>query len=74
MKGASVALARIAADGSQSAIARAGALDRLAGRPDPTAVDAAQPALADPSPLVRGAALAVIEQLPPLDRRAACRC
>ena len=69
--GATRALLEVVADPDQSAIARAGALDRLATRPDATAVGGATAALADASPLVRGAALGVIELLPPLERRAA---
>jgi predicted CXXCH cytochrome family protein len=65
------ALNAMIGDSAQSAIARASALERLARQPDRAAVDTARASLADPSPLVRGAALAVLEVLPPLERRAA---
>ena len=67
---ASQALVAIAADPANSPIARASALERLARRPDRIAIEAAHAALTDPSPLVRAAASAVIEGLPPLERRA----
>jgi len=65
------ALSGVIADPAQSAIARASALERLARQPDRAAIDTARASLADPSPLVRGAALAVLEVLPPLERSAA---
>ena len=68
--GGAQALVAIVADPAQSAIARASALDRLSRQPDLAAIDTAGAALADPSPLVRAAALAVLERLPPLERRA----
>ena len=69
--GATPKLIALAVDASGSPIARASAFDRLARRPDRAAVEAAQAALADESPLVRAAALSVIEGLPPLERHAA---
>ena len=69
--GATPKLIALAVDPSGSPIARASAFDRLARRPDRAAVEAAQAALADESPLVRVAALSVIESLPPLERHAA---
>jgi Tfp pilus assembly protein PilF len=69
--GNSTALAAIAADPAQSAIARASALDRLALRPDRTAIDAAGAALQDRSPLVRAAALEALAGLAPLERQVA---
>jgi len=65
------ALGAMIGDSTQSAIARASALQRLARHADRTAIVTARDALTDPSPLVRAAALAVLERLPPLERRAA---
>jgi tetratricopeptide (TPR) repeat protein len=67
---ATIALAQVAANQEESAIARASAIDRLAGLPGENALLAAEAALEDPSPLVRRAAIAVFEQLPPLQRQA----
>ena len=67
---ATIALAQVAANQEESAIARASAIDRLAGLTGENALLAAEAALEDPSPLVRRAAIAVFEQLPPLQRQA----
>jgi tetratricopeptide (TPR) repeat protein len=67
---AALALAQVAANHEESAIARASALERLAGQSGEIALDAAEAALADDSPLVRAAAVPAFEQLPPLSRRA----
>jgi predicted CXXCH cytochrome family protein len=67
---AAIALTQIVANQDESAIARASALERLAGLSGEAALLSAEAALDDPSPLVRAAAVAVHEQLPPLQRRA----
>jgi tetratricopeptide (TPR) repeat protein len=67
---ASIALAQIAANLQESAIARASALERLAQLPGENALLAAEAGLKDPSPLVRRAAVAIYDRLPPLQRRA----
>ncbi|HSQ69968.1 MAG TPA: tetratricopeptide repeat protein [Steroidobacteraceae bacterium] len=64
-------LLQVAANPAESAIARASALSRIARRPTREGMAVAMSALKDPSPLVRRAALEVIEQLAPLDRRSA---
>ena len=69
--GATPKLISLAVDASGSPIARASAFDRLARRADRAAVDAAQAALADASPLVRAAALSLVDGLPPFERHAA---
>jgi len=66
---ATIALAQVAANLEESAIARASAIERLARMPGENALLAAEAALDDPSPLVRRSAVAVFEQLPPLQRR-----
>jgi predicted CXXCH cytochrome family protein len=66
---AAIALTQIVANQDESAIARASALERLAPLSAEAALLAAEAALDDPSPLVRAAAIAVHEQLPPLQRR-----
>jgi predicted CXXCH cytochrome family protein len=65
-----IALTQIVANQDESAIARASALERLARLSGEAALLSAEAALDDPSPLVRAAAVAVHEQLPPLQRRA----
>jgi tetratricopeptide (TPR) repeat protein len=65
------ALIQVVNDTSQSAIARASALARIADRPTQQSVQVADAMLKDPSPLVRRAALEVIEALPPPSRTAA---
>ncbi|MCG3200759.1 MAG: Beta-barrel assembly-enhancing protease [Gammaproteobacteria bacterium] len=55
-------------DHGQPDIARATAAEALAQMPDPATLAAAREALADDSPLVRHAALATIELLPPEER------
>jgi predicted CXXCH cytochrome family protein len=67
---ATIALTQIVANHEESAIARASALERLARLSGEAALLSAEAALDDPSPLVRAAAVAVHEQLPPLQRRA----
>jgi len=67
---ASIALAQIAANLQESAIARASALERLAQLPGENALLAAEAGLKDPSPLVRRSAVAIYDRLPPLQRRA----
>jgi predicted CXXCH cytochrome family protein len=68
--GAVAALATLASDQSQSAIARASALARLGGRPEPPAVGAALTGARDPSPLVRLAAASLAGSLPGPERAA----
>jgi predicted CXXCH cytochrome family protein len=67
---AAIALTQIVANQDESAIARASALERLARLSGESALLSAEAALDDPSPLVRAAAVAVHDQLPPLQRRA----
>ncbi|QGM97601.1 tetratricopeptide repeat protein [Methylocystis parvus] len=57
--GAQTALAKIVSDDTQSAIARASALQRLSQTPTAAALEAAKGALADKSPMARAAAVAV---------------
>lgn len=66
--GTALILGSLAEDLSQPAIVRASALERLAGWAGPTALRAARNALRDDDPLVRLAALAVVDALPPADR------
>lgn len=66
--GAVDSLARVAHDPAESTIARASALARLAGRPGPTALEAARRWLGDANTLVRLAALQVLDAFPPGDR------
>ena len=66
---ASMALAQVAANQDESAIARASALDRLAQLPSESSALAAEAALDDPSPLVRMAAISVFEAMPVEQRR-----
>jgi len=65
-----IALVQVTANLDESAIARASALERLAAIPGENAINAAEAALDDPDPLVRRAAVAVFDVLPPLQRRA----
>jgi predicted CXXCH cytochrome family protein len=67
---AAIALAQVAANHDESAIARAAAIERLVREPGETTITTAEAALDDPSPLVRQAAVAAFELLPPLERRA----
>jgi predicted CXXCH cytochrome family protein len=67
---AGIALTQVAANLDESAIARASALERLSRLPGEMAILAAEAALDDPNPLVRQAAVAVYDLLPPLQRRA----
>ncbi len=69
--GATARLVAVARDPSQSAIARASALTRLATRPTPEVVALARGSLADRDPLVRRAGLQVLAGVPPRDRLAA---
>jgi tetratricopeptide (TPR) repeat protein len=68
--GATLALVQVTANLQESAIARASAIERLARLPGENALLAAEAGLKDPSPLVRRAAVAVYEQLAPLERQA----
>ena len=61
-------LSRVAADSSESMIARASALARLAGHPGDVALASARNAANDPHPLVRRAALTILDQIPPKQR------
>jgi len=67
---AAIGLAQVVANHDESAIARAAAIERLVRQPTETTITAAEAALDDPSPLVRQAAAAAFELLPPLQRRA----
>jgi len=67
---AAMALAQVAANLEESAIARASAIGRLARVPSESALLAAEAALEDASPLVRHEAVAVHALLPPQQRRA----
>lgn len=69
-RAASIALAQVAANLEESAIARAAALERLATLPGENALGAAEAAIKDPSPMVRLAAIEVYELLPPAQRSA----
>jgi len=71
--GAAAGLLATAADPAQSAIARASALARLAGRPTPAVLEAAVSALDDPSALVRSTAVGLLEMLPPGQRTIVAR-
>jgi predicted CXXCH cytochrome family protein len=62
---AAALLAAVATDGGAPAYARASALAELASRPAPANVALARTALADPDPMVRIAALEVLEAMPP---------
>jgi len=66
---ATMALTQVAANLEESAIARASAIDRLARLPGESALLAAEAGLKDSNPLVRRAAIAVFEQLAPLQRK-----
>jgi Flp pilus assembly protein TadD len=61
---AATALAAIAANGGMPAIARASALAELAPHVSPSNIDLARTGLADPDPMVRIAALDMLENLP----------
>lgn len=63
--GATDSLARVAHDPAESAIARASALARLAGRPGPAAMDAARRWIGDGNALIRLAALQILDAFPP---------
>ncbi len=65
---AASSLARIARDQSNPAIARATALEFLAGYPSPRSIDAARKGLLDPDALVRRASIHALSQLPPAQR------
>ena len=67
---AAFGLTQIIANHDESPIARASALERLSRLPGESALLSAEAALDDPSPLVRAAAVAVHDLLPPLQRRA----
>jgi len=68
LAGAEAALGALAADASQPGIARATALSLLPEYLSPASRPAVEAALRDPDPLVRRAALAALEALPPADR------
>ena len=61
---AATLLAAVAADGGMPAIARASALTELASRVSPSNIDLARRGLADPDPMVRIAALDMLENVP----------
>jgi predicted CXXCH cytochrome family protein len=61
---AAALLAAVAADGGMPAIARASALTELASRLSPSNIDLARRGLADPDPMVRIAALDMLENAP----------
>jgi hypothetical protein len=61
-------LIAIASDPASAGIVRASALDLLGPVGDPRLAERARPLLADPDPLVRGAAAALQRALPPVDR------
>jgi predicted CXXCH cytochrome family protein len=67
--GATDSLAAIANDPSQPAIVRASALVRLGAHPGPKALEAARRWSRDPNPMVRRAALQVLETFPAMERR-----
>jgi predicted CXXCH cytochrome family protein len=62
--GADSALLAVFGDSAQPSFVRASALARLAGRPTPAGLEAAPAGLEDPDPLVRHAALTLLEALP----------
>ncbi|MBP7981741.1 MAG: ammonia-forming cytochrome c nitrite reductase subunit c552 [Arenimonas sp.] len=62
---ANARLANIAAGLEHPGIARAGALELLAGYPTPMSAFAAEKALSDADPLVRRAAVSALQNLPP---------
>ncbi len=66
----SIALTQVAANHDESAIARASAIDWLGDMPGENTIAAAEAGLEDPSPLVRRAAAAAYETVPPAERRA----
>jgi tetratricopeptide (TPR) repeat protein len=68
--GAADSLTRVAGDSSESPIARASALARLAGYPDSTTLGVARAWSRHPDVLGRLAALQVMEAFPPAERRA----
>jgi predicted CXXCH cytochrome family protein len=61
---AAALLAAVVADGGAPAYARASALAELASRPAPANVALARAGLSDPDPMVRSAALDVLETIP----------
>ncbi|RPI17018.1 MAG: tetratricopeptide repeat protein [Lysobacterales bacterium] len=67
---AAIALAQVAANLDEAAIARASAIERLARAPSETTILAAEAGLDDPSPLVRQASAAAYDVLPPQQRKA----
>lgn len=69
--GAGAALARIIEDDSQSAIARASALQRLSQAPSFVALSRARRALSDDNPMVRSAAVAVFAKADAATKREA---
>jgi Tfp pilus assembly protein PilF len=67
---ATALLAQLAGDGTQPALVRATALERLGRRPSPAAMTASSSALSDADPSVRLAAVRASEGLPPRERLA----
>ena len=66
---ASLALVQVAANQDESAMARASAIDWLEEMPGENTMSAAEAGLDDGSPLVRRAAAAAFETVPPQERR-----
>jgi predicted CXXCH cytochrome family protein len=62
---AAALLAAVASDSAAPAYARASALGALAARPAPANVGLARAALSDPDPMVRSAALDLLDGMPP---------
>lgn len=69
--GAGAALAAVAADGALPAITRATALAQIRAYLGPGNVQVAQAGLADPDPMLRGAAVEAMQGAPPAVRRQA---
>ncbi len=63
--GAAILLAAVAADTNAPAFARASALAELAGHVSPATLDVARAGLSDPDPMVRIAALDMLDGVPP---------
>src|SRR6185295_4217165 len=63
--GAAIRLAAVAADTNAPAFARAGAIAELAGHVSPETLDVARAGLSDADPLVRIAALDMLDNVPP---------
>jgi predicted CXXCH cytochrome family protein len=63
--GAALLLAAVAADANTPAFARSGALAELAGHLSPATLEVARAGLSDPDPMVRIAALDMLDGVPP---------